>query len=99
MSDEEADGALGVGQQESMLKDGSDYEFFRAKFDALTAEESRLLKDTFKLGTSKTDAARRKVITATLEDIQTECRLLPPPEHTCHCLVPPASITAMLPLV
>ncbi len=44
-SDEKADGALDVGQQESMLKDGSDYDFFRARFDALTAEKSRLLKD------------------------------------------------------
>jgi hypothetical protein len=51
-------------------KDGSAYNFFRARFDALTAEESRLLRDTIKLGTSKSDAARRRAIMARIEDIQ-----------------------------
>jgi hypothetical protein len=77
MSDKEADGALDVGQQESMLgKDGSDHDFFRARFDALTAEESRLLRKNIELGTTKSDAPRRKVIMATLEEIQAECCLL-----------------------
>jgi hypothetical protein len=77
MSDDEADGALEMGQHGSLLgKDGSAYDFLRARFDALTAEESRLLRDTIKLGTSKSDAARRRAIMARIEDIQVECRLL-----------------------
>jgi hypothetical protein len=56
-----ADGGLDMGHEESMLgKNGSDHDFFQARFDALTAEERRLLRENIKLGNTKSDAARKK---------------------------------------
>ena len=76
-SDDEADRALTLGQEESMLgKNGSDHDFFQGRFDALTANERSLLRENIKLGNTKSDAARKKVIVAKLEEIQVDCRLL-----------------------
>ncbi len=52
------------------------HDLFRARFDAISAESSDLLIEHMELGTTKSDAARRKVIIATLEDMQAECRVL-----------------------
>ena len=77
MSDEKADGPQEDGQHGSLRgKDGSAHDFFRAKFDELKADEDRLLRENISLGQTKSDAARRKVIMATLEEIQAECCLL-----------------------
>jgi hypothetical protein len=80
MSDDEADGALESGQEESMLgKNGSEHNILKARFDTITAEEGRLLKENIGLGNAKGNAARRKFIIARLEEINVEaafCKII-----------------------